>query len=67
MYHDDFRREFIIKSIAHEEDITKWIELQTHSNIVTAFDTFIEPVSGARFSMVENNNGSNIFNFIKGL
>ena len=67
IYHEDFRREFVIRSIPDGEDISKWIELQTHSNIVTAFHSFIETVSGCHFSMVENNNDSNIFNHIKGL
>ena len=40
VFHEDFRREFVIKSIPEGEDISKWIELQTHSNIITAFDSF---------------------------
>ena len=67
IYHEDFRREFIIKSVPDSEDVTKWIELQTHSNIITAFDSFIETVSGAKFTMVESHNGGNIFNHIKSL
>ena len=64
MYHEDFRQEFIVREVPEEEDITKWIDLQTHSNIVTAFDSFRY---GSHFSMVENNNGGNIFNYIKRL
>ena len=67
MYHEDFRQEFIIRQIPDEENISKWIDLQTHSNIVTAFDSFTEDISGANFSMVENNNGGNIFSHIKKL
>ena len=47
--------------------MTKWIELQTHSNIITCFDSFMETVSGSKFSLVEINNGGNIFNHIKSL
>ena len=64
VYHEDFRQEFIVREVPEEEDITKWIDLQTHSNIVTAFDSFRY---GSHFSMVENNNGGNIFNYIKRL
>ena len=46
IYHEDFRAEFIVRKIADEEDITNWINLQTHSNIVTAFDSFIDEMSG---------------------
>ena len=64
VYHEDFRQEFIVREIPSEEDISKWIDLQTHSNIVTAFDSFSY---GSHFSMVENNNGGNIFGYIKRL
>lgn len=49
IYHEDFRQEFLIKQIPETESIEKWIELQTHSNLVTAFDSFIEPESGLKF------------------
>ena len=38
VYHEDFRRDFMLKQIPDNEDVSKWIELQTHTNIVTAFD-----------------------------
>lgn len=38
MYHEDFRQEFFLKEIPEIEDVQKWIDVQTHSNIVTAFD-----------------------------
>ena len=47
IYHEDFRQEFLIKQIPETESIEKWIE--THSNLVTAFDSFIEPESGLKF------------------
>lgn len=65
IYHEDFRQEFIIRQIPDEEDISNWIDLQTHTNVTTAFDSFIEEVSGCHFSMVENTTGGNIFNYIK--
>lgn len=61
VYHEDFRQEFIIRQIPENEDITKWIDLQTHTNIATAFDSFTEELSAANFSMVEYTNGGNIF------
>lgn len=67
IYHEDFRQDFVIRQIPDEEDISKWIELQTHSNITTSFDSFREELSAAHFSMVEFNNGGNIFSHIKRL
>ena len=67
IYHEDFRQEFIVRKVSDEEDITNWINLQTHSNIVTAFDSFIDEMSGCQFSMVEINNHGRIFDYIKSL
>jgi len=67
IYHEDFRQEFIIRQIPDLEDITKWIDLQAHTNITTAFDSFREEKSGCHFSMVEANNGGSIFQYIKRL
>jgi hypothetical protein len=39
--------------------------MQTHTNIITAFDTFIETTTGEHFIMVEENNGGTMFNYIK--
>ena len=49
IYHEDFRQEFLLKQIPETESIEKWIDLQTHSNLVTAFDSFVEPESGFKF------------------
>ncbi len=65
IYHEDFRQEFIIRQIPDEEDITRWIDIQAHTNITTAFDSFRDDLSGAHFSMAENNSGGNIFQHIK--
>ena len=61
IYHEDFRQEFIIRQIPDLEDITRWIDLQAHTNIATAFDSFREEISGSHFSMVESHNGGSIF------
>lgn len=55
----------MIRQIPDNEDLTRWIDLQTHTNITTAFDSFKEEMSGCHFSMVEANNAGNIFGYIK--
>ena len=67
VYHEEFRQEFIVRKVSDEEDITNWVNLQTHSNIITAFDSFIDEMSGHQFSMVEVNNGGRIYDHIKSL
>ena len=49
------------RKIAEDENIEKWIDLQTHSNIVTAFDSFVEENSGAHYAMCELTNGGNMY------
>jgi len=49
IYQEDVRQEFLSKEIPETESIDKWIDLQTHSNLVTAFDSFTEPESGLKF------------------
>ena len=61
IYHEDFRQEFILRKINKDEDITKWIDLQVHSNIATAFDSFTDEISECKFAMIEANNGGNIY------
>ena len=56
-----------MRKVSEEEDIKNWVNLQTHSNIVTAFDSFIDEMSGHQFSMVEVNNGGRIYDHIKSL
>ena len=65
IYHEDFRQEYVIRQIPDDEDITRWIDTQTHTNIITAIDSFRDEMSGCHFSIVESNNAGNIFNFIK--
>jgi hypothetical protein len=38
--HEHFKQDFACRRIAETEDISKWVDLQTHSNIVTALDSF---------------------------
>ena len=65
IYHEDFRQEFILRKLHRDEDITRWVDLQVHSNIVTAFDSFTEEVSDTQFAMVEKNKDGNIYQHIK--
>ena len=61
IYHEDFRQEFVLRKIHKEEDITRWIDLQVHSNIATAFDSFTDDISDCKFAMTEANNSGNIY------
>jgi hypothetical protein len=49
VYHEDFRKEFILDRIADEEDLEPWLNMITHSNIVTLYDDFIDDFTGFRF------------------
>jgi len=55
----------MIKCIPEEEDLSRWIDLPTHSNIATAFDQFEH--DGRRFELSESCNGGNMYDFISSL
>ena len=57
----------MIKQIAENECIDKWIDMNAHSNIVTAFESFKDQDTGYYFQMTELHNGGNMFNYIRGL
>ena len=62
VYHEGIRQELQIKAIDIFEDITKWLDLPSHSNIVTAFDQFShfadddESYVKNRFTITEKSN-----------
>lgn len=64
LYHEEFRQEFMARKIEPDENISDWVNLQTHSNIVTAFDTFFEESTQSRYAMVELTNKGNMYQFI---
>ena len=39
--HEELKEELVIKCIPEEEDISQWIDLPSHTNIVTAYDFFM--------------------------
>ena len=66
VHHEHFKQDFTARRIEDTEDIASWIGLQTHSNIVTALDSFKAkgPDGTIRhFSMTEmaNENNQNMY------
>ena len=49
VYHEDFKQEFLLNRIDDDEDLEPWLNMHTHSNIVTAYDDFVDEVTGYRF------------------
>jgi hypothetical protein len=66
-YHEDFRQDFLLKQIADNEDLERWIELTAHSNIVTCFEAFRDSETGLRFQMTEMHNGGTMYEYIRKL
>lgn len=48
-----------------DENIQKWINIQTHTNIVTAFDSFMH--DGMQFQLTDDTNQGNMYDHIKSL
>ena len=67
VYHEDFRQDFMIRQVAANEDIGKWIDMPSHSNIVIAFDQFVDRETGLHFQMTELHNGGDVYDYIAGM
>ena len=67
MWHDGFRQEFMARKVPSDEDIKNWVNLQQHSNIVTAFDMFYEETTNSHYAMVELTNHGNMYQHIASL
>lgn len=60
-FHEDFKLEFKVDLIADDEDLEPWLDMHNHTNIVTAFDDFVDEFTGRRFQMVEYTNGGTLY------
>ena len=67
VYHEDFRQDFIVKQVDNRENLGKWVDLQTHSNIVTCFDCFTEKNETLKFALTEKTNGGTMYDYIASL
>ena len=46
VFHTELRCFLIMKQITHDEDLTNWIRIPPHTNIVQVFDTFHHDTGG---------------------
>lgn len=49
----------MLKCIPPEEDLNRWLELPSHTNIVTCFDQFQH--DGKMFQLTEATNGGDMY------
>lgn len=52
-YHNELQTPMILKQIGSSEDLSNWIKLPTHSNVVNCFDTFHDRERHMQFSLAE--------------
>lgn len=64
VWHKDFEQEFILRQIWELEDLTVWINMVAHSNIVTCVEQFKDSNTALHFQLVETNNGGNMYSKI---
>ena len=57
----------MLKRVDADENIAEWIDMQMHSNIVTAFDQFDDIETGYKFYMAEVTNKGNMYHYIESL
>ena len=61
-FHEDYKEDFALKCVPVEENLQRWIDLPTHTNIATCFDQFLH--EGKMFSLCEVTNGGDMYNYI---
>jgi len=54
-----------LKCIGLDENIQRWIDLPTHTNVVTAFDQFHH--DSKTFQLTELGHGGNVYQYIESL
>lgn len=62
----EMKASMILKQIPYEEDLSRWIQLPPHSNVVGCFDTF-EHTEGEKvykFSLQEQTNNGDMYKYI---
>ena len=62
MFHDEFKEEFMLKCMSHDEKLHRWIDLPAHTNIVTCFDCFTH--EDKVFALSEITNPGSIYEMI---
>ncbi len=55
----------LLRCIPNDENIKSWVELPAHTNVVTAFDSFVH--DNRQFQLTEYTNGGNMYQYIEGL
>lgn len=66
VYHVELRTDLVLKQILFDEDLSSWIQLPAHTNIITAFDTF-KHIDGDRhyhFSLCEATPHGTMYKYI---
>jgi serine/threonine protein kinase len=66
---EDLRMNLVLKQIPNDEDLTRWIKIPPHTNIVSIFDTF-EHKDGDKqykFSLTELSNNGDMYKYIQSL
>ncbi len=65
VYHDDFKEEFCLKCITNDENLQSWVDLPSHTNIVTCLDSFFH--DGKQFQLTEFTNEGYMYQYIQSL
>lgn len=63
----EYKVSLIMKQISDDEDLSNWIQLPPHSNIVGCFDTFehTEGDKTYKFSLQEQTNSGDMYKYIQ--
>ena len=69
VYVEELRSNLAMRQIGEDEDISRWIHLPPHTNVVAAFDTIEHEVNDKKykFSLAEVTNFGDMYRYIQTL
>ena len=69
VHHEELRTNLVLKLIANDENIDKWIRLTPHTNVINCFHTFYhnEGDKVFRFSLAEMTKQGDMYRYISSL
>ena len=51
-YHEEMKDNFLVRAVDPDENLKRWIDLPSHSNVMTALDQFTH--DGMKFAVIEH-------------
>lgn len=65
--HEELKEDLVIKWIPEDENIQKWIDLPSHTNVVTAYDQFMHEKNTFQLTEFSGENSIDLYRYIESM